>query len=144
MHKLSNRMIAILLVVVVICSMIVPVSAANRNDTVSPQASSYISNVWASASRSGSTITVDFDITATGKMTSLGATTVSIRDSSGTLVKTFSHTTTSSMMGSNRTYYSSSVKYTGASASTKYYAIVYYKASDSNGYDTTSYTTTMV
>lgn len=144
MRKKLYRVFTILLVAVIMCSMAVPAMATDHDDSISPQASAYIENVWASASRSGSSITVSFSITATGKMSSLGATTVSIRDSSGTLVKTFSHTTTSSMMGSNRTYYSSSVKYTGASASTKYYAIVYYKASDSNGYDTTSYTTTMV
>ena len=80
MRKTYNRMIAILLTALVICSMIVPVSAANRNDTVSPQASSYISTVWASASRSGSTITVDFDIMATGKMSSLGATVIEVKD----------------------------------------------------------------
>ena len=141
MRKQLKRILAILLVVLTVCSMTIPVTAANRDDIASPQASAYISNVWASASKSGGTVTVEFSITGTGKMTSLGATTIAIYNSSGKVVKSFSSSTTSGMMGYNQGYYSSSVSWDGAESGKKYYAIVFYKASLGSGYDTTSYTT---
>ncbi len=141
MRKQLKCILAVLLVVLTVCSMTIPVTAANRDDTVSPQASAYISNVWASAYKNRGTVTVEFSITATGKMTSLGATTIAIKDSSGDIVKTFSYTNTSGMMGYNEYYYSSSVSWNGAASGEKYYALVLYKASNSSGYDMTSYTT---
>lgn len=141
MKKHTKHIISILLVIAILCTMIVPVSATDRDDSVSPRASSYIYVVWADANGSNGQITVDFSITATGKMTSLGATSIEIINSSGQTVKTFVRSTTPSMMGSNQTYYSSSVTYTGATAGQKYYANVYFKASNNSGSDTTSYTT---
>lgn len=141
MRKQSQRIGALILVAILIIVFAVPVMATDNENSISPRSSAYITAVWASASGGTGSITVDFSITGTGRMSSLGATTVSIRDSSGTTIKTFHYTTTDGMMGSNQGYYSSSVTWYGATSGSKYYAVVYFKASNSSGYDTTSYTT---
>lgn len=141
MNNRLKRILALMLVVITVYAMTIPVTAANTNDSVSPRASAYINTVWASASKSGGTVTVKFSITGTNTMSSLGATTIEIKNSSGYTVKLFKSSTTSDMMGYNQGYYSSSVTWDGAESGKKYYAIVYYKASLGSGYDTTSYTT---
>lgn len=144
MRKFSRRLCAFILTLITIFSLTIPTMAATSSSDVSPQASAYISSVWASCSRSGSSITVDFSITATNTMSSLGATLITVKNSSGTTVKSFSYSTTDGMMGYNRIYYRSSVTWSGASSSEKYYAIVAFKASNSSGSDTTMYTTSKV
>lgn len=141
MNNRLKRILAFMLVAITVYAMTIPVTAANTNDTVSPRASAYINTVWASASKSGGTVTVKFSITGTNTMSSLGATTIAIYNSSGTVVKSFSSSTTSGMMGYNKMYHNSSVSWDGAESGKKYYAIVFYKASLGSGYDTTSYTT---
>lgn len=141
MKKSPRRILSVFLILVTICTMTMSAMATDNAEEVAPRASEYIAVVWASCSSGSGSITVDFDITATGRMSSLGATTVSIRDSSGTTVKTFHYTTTEGMMGSNQGYYSSSVTWYGATSGSRYYAVVYFKAANSSGYDTTSYTT---
>lgn len=141
MKKHQKRLIALLLTAVIIFSLAIPAAATDKIQEVTPRASAYITSVWAGATGGNGQITVDFSITGTGTMTSLGATVIEIKNSSGQTVKTYFQSTTPSMMGSNRGFYRSSVTYTGATASKKYYAIVYFKASNSSGSDTTSYTT---
>lgn len=141
MKKKLFHFIVILLTVSTVLSLAAPAMATDSVDNISPRASAYITGVWAGAYGGDGSIRIEFDITATGKMTSLGATSIEIINSSGRTVKTFVKSTTPSMMGSNQTYYSSSVTYYGATSGERYYAIVYYKASNSSGSDTTSYTT---
>lgn len=107
------------------------------------RASDYIRNCSAHVSAAGSgKVTVSFSITGTSTMTSIGATKIEIKNSSGTTIKTYLNTDVgcSSMMGSNRTTYSSSVTYQGVAGVT-YYAVVYFKAGNSSGSDTDSVTT---
>lgn len=141
MKAISRHLLAMLLITATMFCMIVPVSAANGDDGVAPAASAYINGVWAEAIGDNGSVRVNFSITATGKMTSLGATTVEIRNSSGTVVKAFYPTTTSGMMGYNKYYYSSNVVWNNATPGAKYYAVVYYAANNSSGGDSAAYTT---
>lgn len=141
MRKYFRSFAALVLVAVTVFSMTVPAAAAASPGDASPQASAYITAVWATSSGGSHSITVDFSITATGKMTSLGSTMVEIKNTSGTTVKLFKATDTPSMMGSNQTFYRSSVTWDSATSGSKYYALVYFKAANSSGSDTTSYTT---
>lgn len=138
---LFNRLISLFLVFVSLFTISVPVMATDSSREISPSSSEYISSVWATCSSGNGSITTEFSITAKSKMNSLGATTIEIKNSSDTTVKLFTYETTSSMMGSNRVYYKSSVTWYGASSGSKYYAIVYFKAANSSGNDTTMYTT---
>lgn len=141
MNKQQKRIIALLLTVATIFSIAIPVAATNSTQEATLRASNYITSVWAGAYGGNGQITVDFSITATGKMTSLGATSIIIKNSSGDTVKTFLYSTTPTMMGTNLIYYSHSVTYFDATPGKKYYAIVCYKAANRSGSDTTSYTT---
>lgn len=142
MKILSRRLLAMVLVVATIFCMIVPASAATGEDEVAPAASAYINGVWAQAIGSNGTVKVNFSISATGTMTSLGATKIQIWNSGGTVSKTFYPSTTGGMTGYNRSSYASAVTWYNATPGSKYYAVVYYSASNSSGYDTAVYTTT--
>lgn len=134
---------ALFLSVLILCTTIAPVFAGDSDSEISTQASKYI-NAYSAYVEAGSTsgsLNVQFNITATGKMTSLGASKIQIYNSSGTCVKTFYATSTTGMLASNRYSYASSVTYTGATSGAKYYAIVTFKASDSTGGDSGTYTT---
>ena len=139
--KIHRNLISIFLVISVFFSLMSPTYAIDFDNYNSARSSAYINAVWASASGDIGSVKVSFSITATGKMNSLGATIIEIKDSSGTTVRTFKSSSTGGLMGSNATYYSSSKTWYGATSGCKYYAVVYFKASDSSGYDTTSYTT---
>jgi hypothetical protein len=110
------------------------------------RASDYISRCSASVTAAGSgKIKVTFTVNGTGIMTSIGATKVEIKNSAGTTIQTYNYTNSgySSMMGSNRSTYTSSVTYSGVFGAT-YYAIVYFKAANSSGSDTDTVTTYLV
>ena len=141
MKAISRRLLAMLLITATVFCMIVPVSAANGDDGVAPAASAYIDAVWAQAIGDDGSVRVNFSITATGKMTSLGATYIEIRNSSDTPVKAFYPSTTSGMTGYNKSYFSGHVIWNNATPGAKYYAVVYYQATNSSGHDTSSYVT---
>lgn len=141
MRTKTHRLIAVIVVIATLCTIMVPVFAADDDSGLSPQASYYINSYWASASGGPGSIKVSFGIVATGKMTSLGAMKIQILNSSGTVVKTFYASETSGMLASNRYSYSSSVTYYGATSGAKYYAVVTFKASNSSGGDSGTYTT---
>lgn len=134
---------ALFLSILILCTTIAPVFAEDSNGGISPQASNYISSysAYVEAGSTTGSLKVQFNITATGKMTSLGASKIQIYNSSGTCVKTFYSTSTTGMMASNRFSYSSSVTYTGATSGAKYYAVITFKASNSSGGDSGTYTT---
>lgn len=142
MKSISRRFVALLLVVATVCCMIIPVAAAESDNGVAPAASAYISGVWAGAVGSNGTVTVNFSIYATGTMTSLGATCIEIWNSGGTVSKTFYPSTTGGMTGYNSSSYASAVTWYNATPGSKYYAVVYYQATNSSGHDTSSYITT--
>lgn len=141
MKSLGKRLIALMLVTVALFSITSPVYATDTENEVAPQSSAYIAAVWASATGVNGCVKVDFSITATGPMERLGATSVAIINSSGTIVQSYFYTSTPGMMGYNRTYFAGSVTYRDATPGGRYYAVVGYKAGDSTGSDTTSYTT---
>ena len=141
MKSISRRFVALLLVIATVCCMIIPVAAAEGDNGVAPAASAYISGVWAEAVGSSGTVKVNFSISATGTMTSLGATCIEIWNSGGTVSKSFYPYTTGGMTGYNRSSYASSVTWYNATPGSKYYAVVYYQATNSSGHDTAVYTT---
>lgn len=125
-----------LVLIFALCMSVMTFSAYARS-------SNYIYSRYADATSIGNgKITINFDITATGRMTTIGATKIEIKSSSGSTLKTYKCTDTGYeyMMGSNRTVYSSSVTYQAISGNS-YYAVVYFKAGNSSGSDTATYTT---
>ena len=144
MKKHILRVLTLVLILSVIGSVSAPALAATGNGPDLPQASAYITGVYASLTGGNGSITVNFSITATHQMSSLGATSILIYDEDNNRVKTYTYTSTSGMIGYNRTFYQSSITWSSATNGEKYYAVVFYKASNSSGYDTTSYTTDFV
>ena len=143
MRTIYQRFITLFLIFSIVCVFSSNVFAATSDETVEPQASNYISSTMASAYGNDGIITVKFSIVATRVMDSIGATVIRIKDVNGNVVKTFYSNTTTGMMGSNRAIFSSSVTY-NAIKGQKYYAVVSFKAADSTGGDSDSYTTTYV
>jgi len=111
--------------------------------TASARGSNYILTCSAimSAGSSGN-VTASFWISGNGTMDQIGAISVDIYEN-GTLVKTFSHTTTAGMMASNTSLHYSSVTYTGIVGQT-YYACVTFQAGKNGGYDNRSINTSSV
>jgi hypothetical protein len=107
--------------------------------TAEARASDYITNTAVGISKSGLTITVDYSITGTGNMTSIGASSIVIYKNSSP-VYTFSYPAVSALRSSNTYVHSSSVRYTGTTGNT-YYAVVNFYAGNSNGSDTRARTT---
>ena len=109
---------------------------------VETRASLYISQI-ATSITSENGITVGFVVVGTGKMTDIGATRIEIKNASGMVVATYRYTDDgySHLMGHNTVSYSSSVTYEDAIPGNEYYAVIYYKAGNSSGSDSGSYTT---
>ena len=140
MNKKISRMIAILLVLVLCVSTTALAEDINYIEkSTLARASSYIDSSTATITSSKGTITVRFSIIGTAKMTSLGATKIEIKSSSGTTLKTY----TTGLMGSDVSYHSGSITYAGVSG-VSYYAVVYFKAANSSGSDTTTKTTASI
>ena len=108
-----------------------------------PATNSQISSYGAYVSNpSGSQVRIDFLVYGTGRMSSIGASTIDLYED-GTLVKTFSNTDPtyySSMVNTNAYSKLSYVTYSGKAGST-YFAAVYVFATDSNGTGTAGCTT---
>lgn len=132
MIKRFSKIIAIILILT-LCLSSTAVAAYTRS-------SDYITTASANITGGSGTITVRFSIKATGSMSTLGASKIEIKNSSGTTVKTFYSSTTTGMTTSSARSYSSSVTYSGTVGS-QYYAVVYFTASNKNGSDSTSCTT---
>lgn len=109
--------------------------AAAPNDAATPQANSYIAKTTVGIVALGSgKIEVDFSVTATRRMTDVGAMFVDIYNASGKCVKTYTYTDSgySYMMDHNSAKHTASVTYQGVSGQ-RYYAIVSFYAGDLNG-----------
>jgi len=138
MKKIFLRLVSIVLV---LTFFVLTIGA-----TASTNASDYISTVVAIVTSEGNgKITIGYSIQATRQMSSLGATKIVIKDSSDNTVKTIRYTDPGYdyMMKSNSGSCTKTVPYNGAKGTT-YYAIVYFRAGDSTGYDTATYTTSSV
>lgn len=140
MKTICQRFITLFLAFSIVCAFPSNVFAATSGETVQPQASNYIASTMASIYGNDGIITVKFSIVATRVMDSIGATVIRIKDVNGNVVKTFYSSTTDGMMDSGRAIFSGSVTY-NATKGQKYYAVVSFKAADSTGGDSDSYTT---
>jgi hypothetical protein len=126
---------------ILILSIILSVSSLA---TIVPCSSDYIYSGHASITKgTGGSITIMFDVIGYGTMTKLGALSIKLYTSSGSLVKTFSASNSSNLMGSNVASYSGSVSYAGTSG-TSYYAVVTFYASNNSGTGTSTFTTPTV
>ena len=141
MKRLSTRLLSLVLVLSMLFAYGPMVFAATPDDGVEPQASAYISTTYAYISGGGGSVTVSFNIGATRQMANVGAYMIEIKNTSGTVIKTFYSSSTSGMMGSNCIFHNGSVSYSGVLEGASYYAIVYFKAGSSTAYDTAYYIT---
>ncbi|WP_394272149.1 acid shock protein [Butyricicoccus sp.] len=134
--KANMKKIIALVLVFALCLSVAAFAAETR-------ASNFINSKVATAS-SGNGITVTFTIRATGTMTDLGATKIVIKTYSGTTVKTYNYTDDgfAYLLGHNCSTYTASVSYPGFPGN-QYYAVVYFKAGNSSGSETTTYTTNL-
>lgn len=116
---------------------------AAYNPPDSPDASAYIADYSAAVLNGGNgNLKVSFDVTATGTMLRLGASSIGIYKSNGTYVTTIysADSGRSGMIGSNRAYHGDTETiYVGAGT---YYAVVTFYAKNSSGYGTKTVQTT--
>ena len=120
------RLIANLLAIVLALGYTMMVASA-----VDARSSDCISSYSGAATRSKSTITVSFNITARSTMDTLGAAAVTIEKwtSNGwSSVYTFYSSSTSGMTSSNTAFHGGSVTYSGASSSATYRAKISFYA----------------
>lgn len=109
--------------------------AAAPSDPADPQANSYVFKTTVGIVPLGSgKIEIDFSVTATGRMTDVGATKVTVYNESGKTVATYRYTDPGYgyMMGHNRVSQTAGVTYQGVSGQ-RYYAIVSFYAGNLNG-----------
>lgn len=133
--KKTMRLMACLITVILFANIMISIASA--------RASHYISVFGASMSAGNNgNVTVAFNITGTGKMTEIGTTRIEIHEN-GTLVRTFVHTTTSGMMGSDKVTHTGTVTYKGVIGRT-YRATVSFRAANSNGSDSRAVQTNSV
>ena len=139
---MCNKNIRIIAFVLVIATVLSFGSFAAYNPPDSPDASAYISSYSVSIINGGSgKLKVDFDVTGTGVMTKIGATSIAIYKCNGTYVGTIRYTDSgrSGMMGNNDYYHSDVETYNVTPGS--YYVVVTVYAKNSSGFDAISVTT---
>lgn len=135
----TKRFVALILTMMMFLSM---GAFAAYNPPDSPDASAYIAGYSAAVLNGGNgKLKVSFDVTGTGTMTRLGASSISVYKSNGTYVTTIysADSGRSGMMGSNTAYHGDTESiYVGAGT---YYAVVTFYAKNSSGVGTKSYRT---
>lgn len=135
MYKKSVRIITLVLIVALLLS---TAALATEN-----RASEYISSKIAYiTSTGGGSINIYFDVIATGRMSTLGASVIKVYKSNGDMVKTFRSVFEGCehMVASNVITYANYVTYDGVPGQS-YYAVVTFYAADSTGSDSIPYTT---
>ena len=120
------RKISVVLVLMFSFSLFAPFASAEG----SPYIGSYTASITAGSNGS---VTVWFQITGLGTLDEIGAISVTIYEN-GTLVKTYTHTNTSGMMGYNTFIHGSSITYAGT-AGKNYYSYVTYQAGKNGLWD---------
>lgn len=124
-------------------------SAAFAEDAGSARTNAYIARTWATVERGDDGfLNIAFNISGMGKMDEIGATTAYLYEVDDTSTKTvaiFSYLNPqyADMMGGNSSFHAGNLPYNGIPGH-RYYATVYYRAGDSTGSGTTSYTTSTV
>jgi len=132
------------LIKIIITILIISITTSGFAQAFDIQSSDRIKMTTASSQSNSNGITVYFSITAKNTMIDLGAATIYIKNSSGTIVKSYTYSAYPSMMGHNQGAYSGSVTYTGCTSGHQYYAVVYFRATDSTGSETKKQTTNTV
>lgn len=138
MKRRVKQILALVLALVLVMCLAPAAMAAEA------RSSNYINDaIPSAASKDG--VTFSFRISATGRMTDLGATKIVVKTYSGTTVKTYNYTDSgySYLMGHGCLIYSASVSYHGFPGN-QYYAVIYLKAGNSSGSDTRIITTPVV
>lgn len=122
-------------------------ASATDGNGISLFASSYFTSYSATASaNSNKTVSVTFNVTATGIMTTLGVSSIKIQKySSGswTTVETLTTSNTTGLQKSNAMNYANTVK-SGTQSTGTYRAYVTFYAKNSSGSESKTYTTTSV
>ena len=131
--SITLRQTSLLLTICICLSCFSPVTQATRN-------SNYISSYSAAPYAAGNgKVTIYFDITGTAKMDKIGSTLISIYEN-GLFVKSYSSTSTPSMIADDTNFHCSSVTYSGV-AGRSHYAVVKLYAGKNGGGDSRTYTT---
>lgn len=135
---------------VLIIALLIPAPAfATDAEEVTPYSSSYLSSYKAYLyDNGGGDLQIWFKVTGNTNMTQIGALTIILKESSDggltwNTVKTYSHSSYPSMLGSNHTTYVSSVSYSGT-IGRKYYALVTVWAGKDGGGDSRQIATTII
>ena len=112
--------------------------------TITPMDSPTISvqNASVSAGRNSGEIRIDFNISARGNASTLGASLIKVYNRNGSLVRTAIGTTSNGMLSSGSRY-RGSYTYTGSSG-TSYYAVVTFFAKVGTKTDSVNVTTTTI
>lgn len=141
-HKSMLRIIAVMLAIVLAMNPMWAVAAdfGDVGSVAEPTASNYIHSTYASTTNTNGRVRVYFQIVGTGTMNSIGAVLIQIKDSTGTVQKTFNYKTTPGMMSYSAGTHMGNVYYDG-SASTRYYAVVTFQASNNSGTDNSTFIT---
>ena len=139
MRKKTLRIVSLVLVAAALLTNMV-FAAESRE-------SKYINSYMAMVVDAGNgLVKVNFEVTGTRRLPTLGAMKIDIYSLSEGKVKTFEYTDeeyTDIMMGTDKFLYGNSVYYQGKSGE-KYSAIVRFYAADDNGSDTATYSTKFV
>lgn len=141
--KHSVRVLSLLLIVC-LCfsglSVFAGAAAPAPGHDASPLSNAYIAYCYAALTGSGKTITIDFTVTGTKSLPTLGASCIKLYTTGGEHVTTFWSTNNPNMLASNTMSHSGSLTYTGTRG-TSYYAVATFFGKDANGNGTDTYTT---
>ena len=121
-----------------------PALAASKGSDIVPHASYYLSSYDASCTSSGKTISIHYDVTATGTMSNVGAISAFLYESSNgtnfTCVRSYYAAIEGNMLKQNAAFYGKTLTYSGT-VGRYYYAIVNIYADNSSGSDVRAFTT---
>jgi len=137
MKKMTKRFLCMLLAVCMLSASLVAFAALN--------ASAYLSRYSATlTATSGGDIHITVDVTGTGYMTEIGASTIYLYESTDNVdfdwVATYTSDNYPEMLCSGSTYFDTPIIYDGIPGR-YYYASVYFYAADSTGSDSGHYNT---
>lgn len=142
---MKKRMISWLLAVLLLLSL-APISAfAADEEPEDERSSSYLNSYWATLYATGTTgkLTLEFDVIATGIMTSIGVSSIMVRNNDGSLYSTVWGSTANGLLDTNTWMHSGSYTLNLISGHT-YYCTVAFVARDASGGDTRKITTSRV
>lgn len=119
MHRISNSHLRRIICFILLLTLIIPVDVyATTENAVTPRASDYLSsyNTYLYNAAWGK-IRVYFDVTGVNYMDEIGALSIQLYESSDnknwSWVKTYTHDTTTGMLGYDKIYHSNYVEYSG-------------------------------